>query len=313
MPRGARTGLGYHVRPECAGRGGQLRRPVRRGFRGPGAQARVLKRLHDERDLQRRCAIYSFPQQFSAAACCCRIHGKALGGSRFGESAAGARAVLHQRHPGGSPIDRVLGTLSRTFNLERKILPPAASSGKSFFINRLLHDVIFTEAGLAGGNEKKNGSTGGSPWARSPEARRSPRASWRRGPSATSSARWSTRRRRSCGRRQGERGRRAAGAGEIDIAKVVPVLNALRDLPSSASREAAVPVTNRFGLPGRRHRRAFIATYRRAERRVAYARVAAAGRDPRQAARARAALHRAARLRLMLHQTSTSTQPIFPA
>src|SRR6185295_3106262 len=29
-------------------------------------QARVLKRLHGERDLQRRCGMYSFPQQFSA-------------------------------------------------------------------------------------------------------------------------------------------------------------------------------------------------------------------------------------------------------
>ena len=47
----------------------------------------------------------------------------------------------------GSPIDRVLGTLARTFGLERQILPRRGRSGKSFFINRLLQDVIFTEAG----------------------------------------------------------------------------------------------------------------------------------------------------------------------
>jgi type VI secretion system protein ImpL len=50
----------------------------------------------------------------------------------------------------GSPIDRVLGTLARSFNLERKVQPPPAGAGKSFFLRRLLHEVIFGEAGLAG-------------------------------------------------------------------------------------------------------------------------------------------------------------------
>ena len=80
---------------------------------------------------------------------------KAFGGSRFGEQPLVRGVYFTSGTQEGSPIDRVLGTLSRTFNLERKILPPSASSGKSFFINRLLHEVIFTEAGLVGGNEKK--------------------------------------------------------------------------------------------------------------------------------------------------------------
>jgi type VI secretion system protein ImpL len=50
----------------------------------------------------------------------------------------------------GSPIDRVLGTLARSFNLERKVQPPAAAAGKSYFLKRLLHEVIFGESGLAG-------------------------------------------------------------------------------------------------------------------------------------------------------------------
>jgi type VI secretion system protein ImpL len=50
----------------------------------------------------------------------------------------------------GSPIDRVLATLARSFNLERKVQPPAASVGKSYFLKRLLHDVVFGESGLAG-------------------------------------------------------------------------------------------------------------------------------------------------------------------
>jgi type VI secretion system protein ImpL len=50
----------------------------------------------------------------------------------------------------GSPIDRVLATLARSFNLERKVQPPAAGAGKSYFLKRLLHQVIFAESGLAG-------------------------------------------------------------------------------------------------------------------------------------------------------------------
>jgi type VI secretion system protein ImpL len=50
----------------------------------------------------------------------------------------------------GSPIDRVLGTLARSFNLERKVQAPAAGAGKSYFLKRLLHEVIFGESGLAG-------------------------------------------------------------------------------------------------------------------------------------------------------------------
>jgi type VI secretion system protein ImpL len=59
----------------------------------------------------------------------------------------------------GNPIDRVLGTLSRSFKLEREGRPastgsPAlAGTGKSFFLMRLLREVIFPESGLAGSDE----------------------------------------------------------------------------------------------------------------------------------------------------------------
>ena len=107
-------------------------------------------RLQEERDLQRRAAIYRFPQQF-------RVAGPLV--SRFLEAAfAGSPSQLPlirgvyftSGTQEGSPIDRVLGTLARSFNLERKVPPPAAGTGKSFFLRRLLREVIFAEAGLAG-------------------------------------------------------------------------------------------------------------------------------------------------------------------
>jgi type VI secretion system protein ImpL len=110
----------------------------------------LLARLQDERDLQRRAAIYRFPQQF-------RSSGPLV--SRFVEALlngwSGAPLLLRGVYftsgtQEGSPIDRVLGTLARNFNLERKVQPPAPGTGKSFFLKRLLREVIFAEAGLAG-------------------------------------------------------------------------------------------------------------------------------------------------------------------
>jgi type VI secretion system protein ImpL len=113
--------------------------------------ASLAARLQDARDLQRRAAIYRFPQQF-------RLSGPLI--ARFLEAAfSGPAAAAAPMLRGvyftsgtqeGSPIDRVLGTLARSFNLERKVLPPVGAAGKSYFLKRLLHEVVFGESGLAG-------------------------------------------------------------------------------------------------------------------------------------------------------------------
>jgi type VI secretion system protein ImpL len=212
--------------------------------------ARTLKRLHGERDLRRRCAIYSFPQQFSALRPLLgEFMEKAFGGSRFGEQPLVRGVYFTSGTQEGSPIDRVLGTLSRTFNLERKILPPSASSGKSFFINRLLHDVIFTEAGLVGGSEKKE------------RQRRWITVGALAGSAALTVgllAAWTLSYFGNGRLIEDATQKVAAAKGSVegvppaqagDIAKVLPVLNALRDLPSGyASRDASIPVAYRFGL-----------------------------------------------------------------
>jgi type VI secretion system protein ImpL len=113
------------------------------------------ERLQETRDLQKRAAIYRFPQQF-------RVSGPLIGAfleRAFGATEDGAwtgaapflRGVYFTSGTQeGSPIDRVLGTLARSFNLERKIQPPAAGGAKSYFLKRLLHEVMFGESGLAG-------------------------------------------------------------------------------------------------------------------------------------------------------------------
>src|SRR5262249_14652435 len=50
----------------------------------------------------------------------------------------------------GSPIDRVMGALARGLGLERKLLPGQTPSGRSYFLTRLLREIVFPERGLTG-------------------------------------------------------------------------------------------------------------------------------------------------------------------
>lgn len=143
---------------------GDVRSPVGIGsiFLGDFVQlerrlyAQLLDRLHQERDLQRRSLIYSFPQQFSSTGGLIAEFLDRAFGAVPGESRPRLRGVYFASGTQeGTPIDRVLGTLARAFHLERNILPPAMSSGKSFFLTRLLRDVVFREAGLALADESR--------------------------------------------------------------------------------------------------------------------------------------------------------------
>jgi type IV/VI secretion system ImpK/VasF family protein len=111
-------------------------------------------RLQEERDLQRRGAIYRFPQQLRGARPLIAVFIDAAFGSGWTGERPFLRGIyLTSGTQEGSPIDRVLATLSRSFNLERKVQPPTVGTGKSFFLRRLLREVIFGEAGLAEQND----------------------------------------------------------------------------------------------------------------------------------------------------------------
>jgi len=113
-------------------------------------QARVLERMQGERDLQRRALLYRFPQQFGAL-------GEVLGGflnavfapTRFERDAQLRGVYFTSGTQEGSPIDRVMGALAASFGLDRKVLPPNAVSGRSYFITDFLRALVFKEAGLA--------------------------------------------------------------------------------------------------------------------------------------------------------------------
>jgi type VI secretion system protein ImpL len=51
-------------------------------------------------------------------------------------------------------MDRALGALSRALGLAHRVLPPGRPSGRSYFVTRLLREVVLGEAGLAGTNRR---------------------------------------------------------------------------------------------------------------------------------------------------------------
>jgi type VI secretion system protein ImpL len=112
--------------------------------------AEMLGRLHEEKDLQRRAAIYRFPQQFHAMG---PLLAEYLVQS-FSTNVDGKPLLLRGVYftsgtQEGNPIDRVMGALAATFKLDRGQSLVEGSTGKSFFVTKLLREVAFPEATLA--------------------------------------------------------------------------------------------------------------------------------------------------------------------
>jgi type VI secretion system protein ImpL len=108
-----------------------------------------------ERDPHKRALIYGFPQQFGNLKDLLNgFLGSVFTASRFHETPMLRGVYFTSGTQEGSPIDRVMGALARSFGIERRMLPPQAASGRSYFLTRLLKDVIFAEQGLAGTNLK---------------------------------------------------------------------------------------------------------------------------------------------------------------
>lgn len=111
----------------------------------------LIGKLQLERDAGRRARIYAFPQQFEALKGLLKDHLEQV----FSPSQFEAHPLLRGVYfvsgtQEGTPIDRMLGRIARTYRLERTVVPPNQSSGKSYFLQRLLKEVVFAESGLAG-------------------------------------------------------------------------------------------------------------------------------------------------------------------
>jgi len=111
--------------------------------------AEMLDRLELEPDLARRAAIYRFPQQFHAIGPLVQeLLGMAFATHVDHRPTMLRGAYFTSATQAGKPIDRVMRTLERAFKVEHREVE-ATGPARSYFVTRLLRDVIFQEAGLA--------------------------------------------------------------------------------------------------------------------------------------------------------------------
>jgi type VI secretion system protein ImpL len=113
----------------------------------------LIDRLQGERDGRRRAAIYAFPSQFAALRpLLSEFVETVFSASRFDAQPMVRGVYFISGTQEGTPIDRMLGAIARGYRLEHALLPPNQSSGKSYFLSKLLSDVVFAESGVAGTN-----------------------------------------------------------------------------------------------------------------------------------------------------------------
>jgi type VI secretion system protein ImpL len=117
--------------------------------------AGVNQRLRDERDPRRRAALFGFPQQFATLRQrLTELVGEAFGGAQ-GERPLFLRGVYFTSGTQeGTPVDRLLGSLGRSLGLAAEVRSPLAETGRAYFIEQLLRDVVLQESGIAGSDRR---------------------------------------------------------------------------------------------------------------------------------------------------------------
>lgn len=111
---------------------------------------RLVDRLQAERSPERRVAIAGFPAQVgSLKQPLTEFVQEAFGGTRLDPAPFLRGIYFASGTQEGTPIDRLTGALARGFGIDQQRAPSLRpEAGKSYFLTRLLKDVIFGEAML---------------------------------------------------------------------------------------------------------------------------------------------------------------------
>ena len=113
------------------------------------------RRLQEERDLQRRNQIFGFPQRVALLReGLLSFLQECYGANRYQKAPYLRGVYLTSGTQEGTPIDRLMGMLAQTFKLDRISAPLFSGMGKSFFLTRLLKEVVFEEALIVGVNPR---------------------------------------------------------------------------------------------------------------------------------------------------------------
>ncbi len=111
---------------------------------------RLIDRMQAERSPERRVAIAGFPAQVaSLKQNLTEFVQEAFGGTRLDPAPFLRGVYIASGTQEGTPIDRLTGALARGFGIDQQRAPSLRpEAGRSYFLTRLLKDVIFGEAML---------------------------------------------------------------------------------------------------------------------------------------------------------------------
>ncbi|UEM07589.1 type VI secretion system membrane subunit TssM (plasmid) [Skermanella rosea] len=111
---------------------------------------RLIDRLHQERDGARRNAVYSFPHQVASIKdALTQFVEEAFRPNSFEQEIMLRGAYFLSGTQVGTPIDRVLAAMRRSFGIGPQPKAAGIQPKRSYFLTRLLREVVFGEAGLA--------------------------------------------------------------------------------------------------------------------------------------------------------------------
>ncbi|MFC6639975.1 type VI secretion system membrane subunit TssM [Sulfitobacter sp. JBTF-M27] len=117
--------------------------------------AQSLERMQNESDPQRRSMIAGFPPQVAAMRSVARNFLIEV----FQDNRYQTRHMLRGIYftsgtQEGTPIDRLMLGMARTFGIGRQAIGTGQGQGRSYFLTRLFEGVIFPEAGLVSADDK---------------------------------------------------------------------------------------------------------------------------------------------------------------
>jgi len=117
--------------------------------------AQSLERMQSETDHQRRSLIAGFPSQVASVREVARdFLQEVFQDNRFEHRHLLRGVYFTSGTQEGTPIDRLMMGMARTFGIGRQAIGTGRGSGRSYFLTRLFEGVIFPEAGLVSADDK---------------------------------------------------------------------------------------------------------------------------------------------------------------
>lgn len=117
--------------------------------------AQSLEKMQAETDHQRRSLIAGFPSQVASVRQIARdFLAEVFQDNRYEQRHMLRGIYFASGTQEGTPIDRLMMSMARTFGIGRQAIGSGQGAGRSFFLTRLFDDVIFKEGGLVSADDK---------------------------------------------------------------------------------------------------------------------------------------------------------------